>query len=372
MKRVRILFCWGQIILGVALAALILFLSSNYADDLRNGLDQADSLLTSADKQLDVGIKVLTKLNSTVSDIGGTFGVYQETITSAMKSAAALSGTAAMWGDQSEKFSSIALDASHIMDTFQKELPIRVPIVEVGVKPWSFDVPTGLDIRSDKTGFNYPASAEVKVREEGINYPKGASIQTCKASFVRGTVKFDYPCGIDIDMDKFEFNVPHSIDIRTSKFEFDLPRIHAPTFDRIEFDVPDTVSVEYRDLMKDEKALLVETSAQLISTADAISETSQSLVEISDLLAMEGDVATALKAVSSELTKSQATIKDITTDEIPTFVDELKKQKEALAKTHSSLSGLQGAIVPITWALMIFPLAMVLNGVGLLSLAREH
>ncbi|MEZ4864833.1 MAG: hypothetical protein R3C14_26205 [Caldilineaceae bacterium] len=369
MKHVNILFCWGQIILGVALAALILFISSTYTDSLQTSLSQANGLLTSVENQLDVSIQVLTKFNATLGDMGGTVDTYQETISSVRTSSTALSKTAATWGNESQQFSTIVLDASHIMDTFQQQLPIRVPAVEVQVKPVSFDIPTGLDIRQDKMGFNYPASAEAKVQKEGINYPKGAKVRNCNKRIAG--VGISYPCGIEVEMGKLEFNVPHSIDIGFKEFNFNIPRIHAPTFEHIEFNVPDTVKVEYRELMKDEKALLVKTGSQLISTAAAISDTSQSLIALSNLLAPQGDVAKTLKQVGDALEKTQGTIIDISTHEIPTFIDELKKQKETLVKTKTLFADLSGAIVPITWAFMIFPLMIILNGVVLLSLARK-
>lgn len=369
MKRVNVLFCWLQIILGVALAAAILFVSSRYSGTLRSSLEQADDMIASVEKQLTVGISVLTDLNSLLSNVGDTIDVHQTTIESALDTTDKLSQTALIWSDESLQFSDIAHDASHIMDTFQDQLPIRLPVVEVDVTQASFDIPTGLDMRSDEARFDYPSAAEVRVRQEGINYPSGADIRTCEIDTPFGD--YDYPCGIEIDTDRLEFNVPHSIEIEMDEFAFDVPRIHAPTFERVEFNVPDTVGLEYRELMNDEKELLIETSAQLISTAEAISSTSQSLVDISELLSEEGDIAASLTTVDADLEEAQDTIVNITVNEIPGFVAELESQKATLEKVHVLFSDLQSAIIPLTWIALVFPLMMVLNGIVLLSLARK-
>ena len=332
-------FATIQILLGLSGIGLVLVSYVVFSERLIEALDRVDRIAIHGELQLEQSQDLLIGVKDVVAELEASATAHQKTIDSAMESTARLSKTIGRWESDATAFAEISRDASRIVNTFQQQLPITVPNVDVSSRTVRFKRPE-IELEADEFTVQYP-SFTVDTRTESIDL---------------GVKKLDlkYPVGLTTTQQNKKVRIA------------DIPKV---TLVDQQVDVP-RIDVSYQDVLTAERALLLDTSRQLAATSASLDDTAGSLADLRELMA--GDLSGSLRQTKGNLTGVARQLRQLHMQRIPGAITDLRDQREELRDSRAAWSALS-ELVPVAFVILgLLPVSILLSGLGNLSVARAE
>lgn len=326
-----------QMLIGLTGIVLVVVSYFAFSSRLISALDRIDHIAESGEFQLKYSANLLTGFKDVAAELEASTIAHERTIDSAIESTERLSKTIGRWESEATAFSAISRDASHIVDKFQQQLPIKVPVVDVSTRTVRFKRPE-VKLETEEFIVKYP-SFTVDSRTESIDL---------------GVKKIDlkYPVGFTTKEQNKKLRIA------------DIPKV---TLVDERVDVP-RIDVSHQELLKSEKVLLAETSKQLATTSDSLSDTAESLADLRVVLA--GDLSISLRQTEGNLTEVSRQLRRLHTESIPSVITKLNDQRVELNASRAAWSTLSDLVSIGFIVLGLFPVSILLSGLGNLSVVR--
>jgi hypothetical protein len=365
------LFAISQLIAGGFATLLVVIAFFSFNQPLRDALVQLDGMAAKAGSEMETVENLLQDINGVAESLQVAIPSHRDSLASIGRSTLAVAETISAWENEIPGFQKIAGDAAHICDTFAEQLPIVVPVVEM--KEVKFQLPKIIP-KTQKIDVPYP-TARVEMDTVGLNYPT-ASVQTrdfsksfgSVAGRSLGSVGFSYPSGISIGSRSMNVRYPNRITIGSANKSVSVPATPEINMKDYSFRVPNKLT--NRELMKDEKALLEQSSMQLTSIRETMNTTKESLVTIRGLLAVE--IQESFEETDENLTKTEAALTTFRTQRIPGVLEDLRSQREGLSETRKIFTAI-GGLIPLLFGIFgLVTAAIALSGGAKLFALRRQ
>ena len=362
----------AQIAIGTIAVVLLVAIYVQFAPRARDALSQLDSIAASGEKELSTAIGILDDLDIVLVEVEKSLPHYRGTLGSAMKSARTFDSILGKWNANVASASGIASDSAHILDTFEKQLPIRVPHVNVETKRIVVQLPE-FQVESSDFPVSVPTSATPKKKKKEIEYPKGAKVETSTKDFGRVAGKslgsITYPSGIDPQFGTIEIEYVSGLTINNETHNIKVPKTIIVNKKEIPLDIPDKIEFTHRELMKDEKEVAIKMAGTLRATSTTLLETNKSLAEVQKLLAE--DTVESMKATLGTLDGVEKSLEQLRKNRVATIRTELGNQRTALGESRELFGLLKGAIVWVFCLAALIPIGQVISGVSKLRPTSE-
>jgi hypothetical protein len=327
-----------QTLIGLIGIVLVVVSYVAFSGRLLAALGRIDRVAVSGEFQLEQSADLLTSFKDVAAELEASTIAHRRTVGSAIESTDKLSKTIGLWESDAIAFAKISRDASQIVDSFQQQLPITVPTVNVSTRPVRFQRPEVI-LETEDFIVKYP-TITVETRTESIDL---------------GVRKIDlkYPVGISTKEQNKKVRIA------------DIPKV--TLVDEI-VDVP-RIEVSQQIVLKSEKALLLETSKQFATTSDSLTTAAGSLADLRALMA--GDLSDSLRQTKGNLTGVSRQLRQLQLERIPSVITKLDDQRRELHDSRVALSTLPYLVHIGFFVLGLIPLSVLLGGLGnFFSVAR--
>ncbi len=323
------LLAYAQLAVGLSGLALCGLLYARYADPMHRALGRLDHMAGDAQIQAEIGSQLLDDWSLIGGDLEQATRVHQQSLDSLQNTSRRMAGSLAQWESSLREASTVASSAGRVARKFATYLPLRIPDISMDMRDIRFDVP----------------QITFKEQEVKLPYPTVTVGSRTKE--------------IDLGITSVKLDVP-TLDVSSANRVVALPAAPDVINKPYRFSIPDNVQVSYRELMGEEKELLVDTAAQLDRSAVAMVDSASALQEVQSTMTHE--LPTSIQAGKANLAHAEAALSKLRTTQIPAFQARLQNQREQLSKTQIEFSSLHGLIPWLFAFAALLPLAISLHG----------
>lgn len=360
------LFGWSQVVLGSALLLLTGYVHTVHSDSISDAFAQMEKLAGSAQAEIEVGKTVLQDVKGIAQELQGVIPLHRRTLLSASDASTKVAKSVAVWEAEIPRLRKTASDAQRVCDGLAENLPIRIPTVQMKNRTVSFEIPK-FEMRSRKVEVPYPTAA-VENGSRELSYPSGATVdmKTWEKSLGSlagkslGGLSFRYPAGLDITRKSFRLDYPKAIDIGRASMAIEVPANPKVEMETRKITVPAEPIVSFKEILRDEKKLLVQSSDQLDTLNESLGSTLGSLAIAKDLLASQ--TTQSIESTVSLLSSTEQKLVSFCDERIPTTVALLDLQKNQIGESRSTFAALQPLVGYALLAVAITGLAIVASG----------
>ncbi|GAB5406158.1 MAG: hypothetical protein Aurels2KO_43890 [Aureliella sp.] len=368
----RQLFGWCQ--LGIGLTLVVLAISSHlrYAGKLADAFGELDTLSAAAQSEIEVGQAVLGDVGSIAQNFRQAIPLHRQTLTATRDSSMQVAKSIAAWQQELPQLRKTAGDASAVCSNLAGQLPLRIPNITLATKTVQFEVPE-IETGTRTVGIPYP-TAQVENGSQELSYPAGAKVkmdtwQKSLGSFAGknlGGLSFKYPSGLDVSRKSLRLDYPKSINIGRANMEIEVPATPKVRMQKRSFDVPSEPQLSYKEVLSDEKQLLIQ-SAQQLQSLDGTLASSQKTLDAAHRLAAD-DAPRSIDATLELLKLSERQLDALCDDRIPTTMRMLEIQHQQIGSSRKTFAALRPLISVALATLALLGVAIGISGtVKLLS-----
>lgn len=366
---------WCQVILGAGLLLLTLYVQTVHSVGISDAFTQMDTLAGSAQAEIEVGEAVLEDVKEIAEQLQGVIPLHRRTLLNARESSTKVAQSVAVWEAEIPRLRKTASDAQLVCDSLAKNLPFRIPTVQMKNQTVNFDVPK-FKMRSRKVEIPYP-TATVENGSRELSYPSGANVdmKTWEKSLGSlagkslGGLSFRYPAGLDVSRKSFRLDYPKAIDIGRAAMVVDVPANPKVEMETRTLTVPAEPVIGFKEILRDEKELLVQSSEQLETLSESLASTRASLATAKDLLGRQ--TPESIESTISLLSSTEQKLGSFSDERIPTTLALLAVQRKQIGESRSTFAELKPLVGYMLLAVAITGLAIAASGGAKLSSGRE-
>lgn len=318
-----------QIALGLTGLLLCFTLYLTYSSELQETAERMDGLAGDAQAQAKVGEEILTQWASLLASADRSMDAHQTSLVTARTSLQQLAESTQQWQAGLAGFQKVSSDASQVLDKLQGHLPIKLPMLKVGSREMTIDIPQ-LQLQNETIQLPYPTAAV-------------------------GTRKME----LDLGVTKVNFDAP-TLNLGTKNRSLTVPVSPRLSYRKENITVPDDVTVSYQEILSEEKQLLIDSASQLRTTAQLLEQSRETLGGIQR--ALDVDLLASLDATEEDLRLSRESVQLHRLEQIPEFQERLASQQLHLAKSQLNFRALRSLIPWLFLFAGILPMAVALHG----------
>jgi hypothetical protein len=347
----------AQIALGVCGLLLVAVTYATYAPKLRTALHSLDGITERVETEADITVSTLEEGQKVVRALTDVAKPYKRSIQTAKAAASDAAGVLEKWDKELDGYSTVAKDAARICDTFQAQLPLKLPAFDVKTRSVEVNIPD-IQPRTRTVNIPYPTAA-VKTDTKKIAYPSGVAVEFGNTAGIR------YPKDLSAKTTEIDLTYPSALVIGKDKMTVEIPDKPDVRVKRTAFDVPGKIDVTYRELMADEKAVLVAMRDRLASTSQTLTGSRQSVSGIRKLLTQ--DAAENLQLTHDKIVEVEQSAAVLSEERIPAAVRAVREQKSQVQSSRAAFSAVEGVIPLAGVVLALIPVGTILSGFGKLN-----
>ncbi|MEW4567435.1 hypothetical protein AB1L88_06165 [Tautonia sp. JC769] len=374
MRRLNV-FALFQVLAGGAATLLVAFGYFWFNHPLQEALGELDRMAARAESEIATVEGLLTDIDGVAESVQDALPFHRESLEAIGQSTTAVARTMGEWEAEIPGIQDLATDTAHVCETFAAQLPIRVPAVDLRSRVVEYQLPE-ITAKTQEVEIPYQ-TAKVKTSTKTLTYPTGAKDEM--NGFERGlgrvagrslgNIRFEYPSGITLSNGSVTLDYPSAITLQTARKTVSIPATPEVTMKDHSFEVPDAIEVTHRDLMKDEKAILEQSSRQLASMTRSLDSTRDSLRDVIGLL--ENDVPKSLDETRRNFEAAETALTTFRSERIPRALADLEEQRLGLNQSRSVFLALSGLIPLAFGTIALMCAAMAVGGVQKVFVARS-
>lgn len=328
MKRVNTIAII-QMGLGVAGLVLCYALYLHYGGALRRSLDRIAEMADEVHRQAEIGNEVLADWTGLLEGFDDTLSTHRQTLATARTANRQVSQSIGEWRVGLTGTSKVASHASLVCLRFAKQLPVRLPEIEVDTREVRVDIPQ-FNLKQETVKIPYP-TAQVGTREVSV----------------------------DLGLTDLKVEVP-TLTIGSRSQRVVVPAPPEVTHRRESFSVPEDLRIQYREILTDEKRLLEDTGQELERTALLLDSSTETLETVRRLL--DRELAESIDATDRNLQQSQASLRRSYADRLPEFRRRLLAEQVKLTQSQDNFRSLKSLVPWLFGLAALLPAAIVLHG----------
>lgn len=318
-----------QIALGLSGLLLCFILYLTYSSELQEAAERLDDLAGDTEAQAKVGEEILTQWTSLLASADRSMETHQTSLGTTRTSLQQLAESTQQWQAGLVGFQKVSSDASQIFEKLQGQLPIKIPMLNVGSREMTIDIPQ-LELQNETIKLPYPTATV-------------------------GTRKME----LDLGVTKVNFDAP-TLNLGTNNRNLTVPVSPRLSYRKENITVPDDVTVSYQEILSEEKQLLIDSASQLRTTAELLEQSQETLRGIQR--ALEVELLASLDATEDNLRLSRQSMQHHWHVQIPEFQQRLASQQSHLARSQLNFRALRSLIPWLFLFAGILPLAVSLHG----------
>lgn len=318
-----------QIALGLFGIGLCIFLYQTYCASIQDALTDVDALAGDVNVQAEIGDELLEEWGGILRNFDSALVTYERSLAAASRSSAQVEQTIQQWNQGLNGFSQVTRDAERITLKFARQLPIKVPNLDVKTRQLEIAIPN-FELQTDTIKIPYP-TARVGSRKVTL----------------------------DVGLTDLKFDVP-TLNVGTLNKTVTVPVSPNVTTKTERISVPDDVKVVYREFFSDEKALLEETASQLNQTTTLLSEANETVNEIQAILSNE--VQASLAVTADNLRETQSALQETYSMQIPELRNRLSNQQGQLERSQLNTRKMRSMVPWLFLLASLLPAAITLQG----------
>src|SRR5208337_4367457 len=208
-QRVRQYAAIVQIIAGGLALILVIGGYVRYDPRVRVAIHEADKLAGNLNEEIKDAISILTHVNESVSTVRASVPPLTQTLASTTDAVGKVAGTINGFSADSDSLADVCNRTSAVCETFEKQLPIKVPAVTLTTKTVSFNVPDVIP-KTKPMSISYP-TATAHTGHKDLRYPSDAKVKMGHVHVAGHSI--DYPDGLDVSFGNAGLDYPDRLDI---------------------------------------------------------------------------------------------------------------------------------------------------------------
>lgn len=301
-------------------------------------LSHLDKLATDTERQAELATDVIDSGAELLAELERSAVLHKTTLLQAEEPLKLATKSLQQWERDLEAYSAIALDASGLADRLAKQLPLRMPDVQVAMQNIAISIP------------------ELDVQEQTLRIPV-PSVKTGKR-----------PVALDLGLTKLNVDIP-TLAVSTDDRVLVVPKT-AQLGSRTErLRVPSAVDVTYRPLFAEEGRMLAEASQQLSRSSQNLKQSAATIHQTQGLLRQE--LPNGLEQTRRVIEQAESALVQLRVKQLPLLRDTLQRQRGKLEQSRGSLQQLSSGVPWFFVIVGLIPVSVLLQGLGQLLYLRQ-
>lgn len=309
-----------QLIAGSVATVLVFVAYLMFSDPVRIAIVELDALAANAESEIASAERLLKHVDGVAASLQQAIPSHRRTLSAVGVSAKEVARTVGEWEQEVPGIQAISKDVAQVCETFASQLPIRIPTAKLATKQIKYQLPE-FTPKTQQVDLPYPSA---KVSMKSLDFGKIAG---------KSLGRIQYPGGIDLGTKKKTVTVPAPPEMKMKNYTVR---------------VPSDVDVTYRELLRDEQAVLEKSAVQLGSINEALERTQGSLGDIKRLL--QNDVHESLTETERNLTEAESALNVFRTESLPSVLVDLGEQRIGLSESRGVFAPAAG-LVPLVFGI---------------------